>query len=87
MANTVQARKRAQQAEVRRQHNTSLRSRFRTSIKRVLKAVRAGDKSAAQIAFNEARPIIDGMVNKGLVHRNQVARHKSRLNDRVRAMV
>lgn len=86
MANIASARKRARQAEKNRQHNMALRSRFRTSVKKVLKAVQAGDQEAAQAAFRDAVPVIDGTANKGLIHRNKAARHKSRLNARVRGM-
>ncbi|MDX9767462.1 MAG: 30S ribosomal protein S20 [Ectothiorhodospiraceae bacterium] len=86
MANIKSARKRAVQAENNRQRNVAQRSRFRTSVKKVLKAVLAGDKTAAQAAFNEAVPMIDGAVTKGLIHKNKAARHKSRLNARVKAM-
>jgi small subunit ribosomal protein S20 len=41
----------------------------------------------ARKAFQEAQPVIDSMVNKGLVHRNKAARHKSRLSARVKASV
>lgn len=86
MANSVQARKRARQAEKRRQHNTALRSRMRTFVKKVQAAIAAGDKAAAQQAFKEAQPIVDGMVNKGLIHKNKAARHKSRLSAVIKAM-
>lgn len=86
MANIASARKRARQAEVHRQRNVAQRSRLRTYIKNVLKAVQAGDKSAAADAFKIAVPVIDGAVNKGHLHRNTAARHKSRLNARVKAL-
>ncbi len=86
MANTAQARKRARQAEKRRQHNNSLRSGFRTSIKKVIKAVAAGEKKTASEAYSNAVPMIDAMVNKNIIHRNKAARHKSRLNRLVKAM-
>jgi len=86
LANIASARKRARQAEKNRQHNMGLRSRFRTSVKKVLKAVHAGDKEAAQSALQAAVPVIDGTATKGLIHRNKAARHKSRLNARVKAL-
>lgn len=86
MANTPQARKRARQAEKARMHNAGLRSRYRTSIKTVLKAVRSGDKAAAGEAYKNAVPIIDSMVNKHIIHANKAARHKSRLNRQVKAL-
>lgn len=86
MANTAQARKRAKQAEKRREHNASQRSQFRTAIKRVLKAVQAGQKDEAIAAFKQAVPVLDTMVNKKIIHRHKAARHKSRLNLRVKAL-
>lgn len=86
MANTASARKRARQAEKRRQHNVALRSRLRTYVKKVLKAIQSGDQGAAQAAYKEAVPVIDSIADKGLIHKNKAARHKSRLNARIKAM-
>lgn len=86
MANSAQAKKRARQADRRRASNTGQRSKFRTHLKKVLGAVEAGDKSAAEAAYKAAVPVIDNMVGKGLIHKNKAARHKSRLNARVHAL-
>ena len=86
MANIKSAKKRARQAVVRRAHNMALRSRLRTAIRRVLLAVKAGDKAAAQASFTAAVPEIDRMVNKGIIQKNRAAHYKSRLNARVRAL-
>lgn len=86
MANSAQARKRARQAVKRRAHNMSLRSRMRTAIKKVVLAIQAGDKTKASEAYNEAMPVIDSMTGKGIIHKNKAARHKSRLNQHIRAM-
>ncbi|MDY6943117.1 MAG: 30S ribosomal protein S20 [Pseudomonadota bacterium] len=86
MANSNQARKRARQAERARQRNASLRSRERTYIKNVAKAIDAGDPEAAQASYTAAVPVIDSMTNKGILHRNTAARHKSRLNRRLKAL-
>ncbi len=86
LANTPQSKKRARQAEVRRQHNASRRSMMRTQIKKVLKAIASGDQSAAQTALRNAEPVIDRTARKGLIHPNKAARHKSRLTQHIRAM-
>lgn len=86
MANTAQAEKRARQAEKHRQHNAARRSMLRTYIKKVIKAIHLGDKDVATQAYKEAVPIIDRMANKGLIHKNKAARHKSRLNAHIKAM-
>ena len=86
MANTVQAKKRARQAEKHRQHNTSFRSMVRTYIKKVQAAIGEGNKAAATAAYASAVPVIDRMADKGIIHKNKAARHKSRLNAQVKAM-
>ena len=86
MANSAQAKKRARQAEKCRQHNASQRSRLRTYIKKVVKAITVGNQAEAQTAYQAAVPIIDRMAGKGLIHKNKAARHKSRLNARIRAI-
>lgn len=86
MANSVQARKRAIQAEKRRQRNASRRSMMRTYVKKVVSAITEGDKNAAQEAFKAAAPILDRMAGNGLIHKNKAARHKSRLNAQIKAM-
>lgn len=86
MANTAQARKRARQAEKHRQRNAAQRSTLRTAMKKVLKAAAAGDKTAAVDAYKKAVPAIDRAAGKGLIHANKAARHKSRLNARVKAL-
>lgn len=86
MANSVSARKRARQAERHRMRNASLRSNVRTSIKKVLRAIEAGDKDAAATAYKEVVPAIDRSVSKGVMHKNTAARNKSRLNRHVKEM-
>jgi small subunit ribosomal protein S20 len=86
VANIKSARKRARQSEKTRKHNMGMRSLLRTKIKNVVKACDAGDKDAAAAAYKDAVPVIDGMINKGIVTKNKAARHKSRLNKRVKAL-
>ncbi len=86
MANSVQARKRARQAESRRQRNAGRRSEMRTEVKKVLNAIEAGDKAAAETAYKSAVPLLDNLAGKGLIHKNKAARHKSRLNAKIRAL-
>ncbi len=86
MANTAQAAKRARQAEAQRTHNMSLRSTLRTAVKKVRKAVAAGDKSAAQSVFQAATSTIDRIADKKIIHKNMAARTKSRLSAAVKGM-
>ena len=86
MANSPQAKKRARQGEKRRQHNAGLRSVVRTSIKKVLAAIATGNAEEATAAYAAAVPVIDRMADKGIIHKNKAARHKSRLNAQVKAL-
>ena len=86
MAKTAQARKRVRQAARRRPRNVSLRSKVRTYIKMVRQAIAEEDKAAAQEAYKQAVPIIDHGSSEGVLHKNAAARHKSRLNAKVRAL-
>ncbi len=86
MANSLSARKRARQGERNRMANASNRSFVRSSIKNVINSIESGDKAAAEAAFKVAIPAIDSSVSQGIMHRNKAARHKSRLNNHIRAM-
>ncbi len=63
-----------------------MRSLLRTKIKNVVNACDAGDKEAAMAAYKDAVPVIDSMINKGIVNKNKAARHKSRLNTRIKGL-
>ena len=84
MANSPQARKRARQATKRHVHNASLRSKMRTFIKYVQKAVLKKDHATAALQYKRAVAILDSLANKGLIHKNKAARHKSRLNNHIK---
>jgi len=86
MANSAQARKRARQASAQRDSNMSQRSELRTAIKKVRKAIEAGDKAAAQQVFQASMSVIDSIADKQIVHKNKAARHKSRLSLAVKSM-
>jgi small subunit ribosomal protein S20 len=86
LANIQSAKKRARQNIVRRTHNMALRSRLRSALRKVLTAVQAGDKAAAQQVYKAAVPEIDRLVTKGILRKNRAARYKSRLNAKVKGM-
>lgn len=79
-------RKRVRQDVKLNAANTALRSKFRTAIKGVLKAVASGDKAKATETFKTAQVVIDSIADKGLFHKNKAARHKSRLSAKVKAL-
>ncbi len=86
MANSPQSKKRARQAVKRRARSASQRSMMRTQLKKVLAAIASGEAEAAQAAYTAVVPVLDGMVTKGILHKNKAARHKSRLNAQIKAL-
>lgn len=79
-------RKRARQDVKLNAANTSLRSRYRTAVKNVEKAVLAGDKTKATELFAKAQSIVDIVADKQIFHKNKAARDKSRLAAKVKAL-
>lgn len=86
MANTAQAKKRARQSEAARKHNASLKSELRTAVKKVRKAIAAGDKAAAATVLKASQSTIDRIADKKIVHKNAASRTKSRLAQAIKAM-
>ena len=58
----------------------------RTYIKKVAAAILSGDAEAAKTAYAVAVPVIDRIADKGIIHKNKAARHKSRLNAQIKAL-
>ncbi|GAB4473193.1 MAG: 30S ribosomal protein S20 [Burkholderiaceae bacterium] len=86
MANSKQARKRARQADARNALATSQRSKVRTAIKSVRKAIATGDKKMASEIFRKATSVIDSIADKKVIHKNTAARNKSRLAAVIKSM-
>jgi small subunit ribosomal protein S20 len=86
MANTKQAAKRAKQANKSRAANQSLRTELRSAIKKVQKAIAAGDAKAAEAALRAEQSTIDHIAEKRIIHKNKAARHKSRLAQQIKAL-
>ena len=86
MANSAQAKKRARQAEATRQRNASQKSELRTAVKKVRKAIAAGDKAAAAKTFQESQAVMDSIADKRIIHKNMVSRTKSRLSQAIKAL-
>ena len=86
MANIASARKAARQSEKRRVHNASQRSDLRSAIKRVRKAIEAGDKVQARVVLRDSTKVLDSIADKEIIHKNKASRHKSRLSAAIKAM-
>ena len=79
MPNHKSAEKRMRQNERRRAINRSNRTRLRTAVKNLRGALDGGDAKQTTTLLPETVSMIDKAVQKGVLHRNAAARHKSRL--------
>ncbi len=79
MPNHKSAEKRVRQNKKRNAINSSNRSRFRNVIKKLRVAVATGNAVTSQELLPQTISIIDKAIQKGVMHRNTAARHKSRL--------
>ena len=79
MANHKSAQKRARQNERRRAHNRTIRSNYRTEIKKFLTLVEEGKKEEATTALPLVQKLIDKACSKGVIKKNNASRKKSRL--------
>jgi len=86
MAHHASAKKRIRQVKKRTMVNRMRVQRIRTHMRKVEKAIAAGDQDGARAAFREAEPVLQSGVNKGVVHRNAAARRLSRLSARIKAL-
>lgn len=86
MANSKQAKKRIVQAEKNRKHNVARRSMMRTFLKKTAYAIESGNLEVAKENFAKAVPLLDRYAAKGLIHKNKAARHKARLNAKIKAL-
>jgi small subunit ribosomal protein S20 len=76
LAHLKSSKKRIRTARKARLRNVSMRSALRTAIKKVRTAP---DPETARKALSTALPLIDRTAQKGVIHPNTAARHKSRL--------
>lgn len=86
MANSASSKKRAKQAVTRNKHNSKIRAKVRTFIKKVTYAITDGNKEEAQTGYAAMQKNVDQAVSKGLMHKNQAARRKSRIVAQIKAL-
>jgi small subunit ribosomal protein S20 len=86
LANNKSARKRIKIAEQKRVRNRPYRTAARTSVKKAELAIRAGDQTIAATAVGDAISMLDRVAGKGIIHKNNAARRKSRLMAKFNAL-
>ncbi|CAA9571977.1 MAG: SSU ribosomal protein S20p [uncultured Thermomicrobiales bacterium] len=79
MANSKSARKRIRVAQRRHDSRRPYISACRTMVKKAVLAIQSGDESVASVAVVNAVRMLDRSAGKGIIHRNNAARRKSRL--------
>ena len=87
MANSKSSQKRIRVAERRREQNKPLRTEARTFVKKAEPALAPGDAAAAEAAMREAESVLDRVAGKGVIHKNNAARRKSRLIAKYQALL
>ncbi|EXL10237.1 30S ribosomal protein S20 [Aquamicrobium defluvii] len=86
MANTPSAKKATRKIAHRTAVNKNRRSRVRTFVRKVEEALAAGDKAAAETAFQNAQPELMRAASRGVLHKNTASRKVSRLAQRLKAL-
>ena len=84
MANSPQARKRIRQTASRTEHNTTLRSRMRTEVKKLEKAIEAGEKTTIGSQFTKTMSMLHKAASKGIIKKEAASRKISRLANRIK---
>lgn len=79
MPNTKSALKRARTSAIRRARNRSAKSAIKTYIRKFKDAVAQGDDDSARLLYAKISSLLDKAANKGIIHKNNAARRKSRL--------
>ncbi|NQT40790.1 MAG: 30S ribosomal protein S20 [Planctomycetes bacterium] len=86
MPSTNSSKKRLRQNIVHRARNRGAKSTVRTHCRKVHEAITAGDAEKADVEFRLAAQGLDRAGAKNIIHRNAVARTKSRLSARIKAL-
>lgn len=77
------AKKAARQSVKRYRRNQSIRRATRTAVATARRAVSSGDEAVAEPAIRRAISVLDKAVKKGILHKNNASRRKSRLAARL----
>lgn len=86
MANSPQALKRVRQNAKRNVLRASQRAKLRTFVKKTTHAIAQDKLELAQQFFQQTTSVLDNSVHKGIIHKNKVARHKKRLNSKIKVL-
>ncbi|MBO5046162.1 MAG: 30S ribosomal protein S20 [Clostridia bacterium] len=79
MPNIKSAKKRVLVTAKKTQENKAIKSALKTTIKKFLAAVNAGDKDAATALYPQTVSAIDSAETKGIIHKNNANNKKAKL--------
>ncbi len=79
MANSKSAQKRIRVSEKKRLRNQSYRTAAKSSVRKAREAIADGDNLNSTEAVQAALSMLDRVAGKGIIHKNNAARRKSRL--------
>ena len=79
MANIQSSIKRIRSSRRKAQYNQIARSTARTYVKKARTLIEQGNLDQAALVVNQAMSALDKAAEKGVIHRNNAARRKSRL--------
>lgn len=80
LANIKSAKKRILVNQTKAERNKAIKSKVKTSIKKVYAAIEANDAEAAKAALKDATVEIDKAASKGVYHKKNASRKVSRLS-------
>jgi ribosomal protein S20 len=86
LPNIKSAKKRVLVAADHHERNMAQRSAMKSSLKKAASSITAGDVENAKVNFKIAAKTLDETASKGLIHKNQAARRKSRLAKKLNAI-
>ena len=78
MPNIKSSKKDVIRSKVAYEMNKANKSEMKTVIKKFEAALESGERAAAEVAYKDAIVIVDKAVNKGILHKNNAARKKSK---------
>lgn len=83
MAKSKTPAKRARRAEAKQLANKAYKSKLKTTIKQYENAIIAEDMDTASSKLLQVTSLLDRSINKGILHKNNVARKKSALSKKL----
>lgn len=86
MANIKSAKKRIKVIAKKSEQNQSVRSAYKTQLKKFDAAIVSGDVDAAKALVSETASVVDGAVTKGIIHKNKANRKKAQISEKLASL-